>query len=69
MRIGFVANQPQTPETLRAMLANMCLVPVAGGMAALLVLWKYPITAKFHAQLRAEIAARKLAQAESRPST
>lgn len=66
-RVGFVANQPQDAETLRAMLAIMCLVPVVGGTAALLVLWKYPINAKFHAQLRAEIAARKAAATSPPP--
>ena len=57
-RVGFAANQPQGAQTLDAMLAIMCLVPLAGGIAAMLVMWKYPIDAGFHAQLKAAIAAR-----------
>ncbi len=57
--IGFVANQPQSEETLDAMLAIMCLVPFVGGILAFLVLWKYPINAKYHAALKAQIEARK----------
>ncbi len=59
--IGFVANQPQSEATLDAMRAIMCLVPLTGGILASLVIWKYPINAQYHAQLRAEIAARKTA--------
>jgi GPH family glycoside/pentoside/hexuronide:cation symporter len=58
-KIGFVANQPQSEATLDAMRAIMCLVPLAGGILASLMLWKYPINAKYHAQMRAEIEARK----------
>jgi GPH family glycoside/pentoside/hexuronide:cation symporter len=64
-RVGFVANQPQSAQTLEAMLAIMCLVPLAGGIVAMLVMWKYPIDARFHAQLRADIAARKAVEASA----
>ena len=66
--VGFVANQPQGAQTLEAMLAIMCLVPLAGGAAAMLVMWKYPIDARFHAQLKADIAARRLSRPEARGS-
>jgi Na+/melibiose symporter-like transporter len=39
----------------------MCLVPLAGGILAMLLIWKYPIDAKYHAQLRRDIEARKAA--------
>ncbi|MFN3462932.1 MAG: MFS transporter [Terricaulis sp.] len=64
-QIGFVANQAQSQETLDSMRMIMCLVPFAGGILASLALWKYPINAKYHAALRAEIEARKVAGAAS----
>ena len=57
-QVGFVANQPQSVETLSALRDIMCLVPLAGGIASALVLVYYPINASYHAKLRADIAAR-----------
>jgi glycoside/pentoside/hexuronide:cation symporter, GPH family len=56
--VGYVANQDQTPETLAGITALMSLVPLAGVIASVLILWTYPIDAKRHAELRAQIAAR-----------
>ncbi|MBA3836039.1 MAG: hypothetical protein C0499_00035 [Zymomonas sp.] len=55
-QVGFVANRPQSAETLAALRAIMCLIPLAGLLCSALVLWHYPITARFHAQLRRDIA-------------
>lgn len=59
--IGYVANQEQTPETLSGIIALMSLVPLAGVIVSVLALWDYPIDARRHAQLRAQIAARPAA--------
>ncbi len=56
--VGYVANQDQSPETLAGITALMSLVPLAGVIASVLILWSYPIDARRHAALREEIAAR-----------
>mgnify|MGYP003879858981 CR=1 FL=1 len=53
---GYVANQPQTPQTLEAIRAMMSLIPLAGVLISFVVLWRYPIDAQFHRKLREDIA-------------
>lgn len=61
--IGYVPNQAQTPETLTGITAIMTLVPLAGVIIAVITMWRYPIDAKKHAELQAELAARRAAAA------
>lgn len=56
---GYVANQEQTADTLHGIKAIMTLIPLAGTLACVGVLWTYPIDARYHAALREEIAKRK----------
>jgi glycoside/pentoside/hexuronide:cation symporter, GPH family len=61
--VGYVPNQAQTPLALNGIISIMTLVPLAGVIISVMILWKYPIDAKRHAQLQAEIAARREAAA------
>lgn len=56
--VGFVADQPQSPEILADLRAIMCLIPLAGVLGTVAIMWRYPISAEFHARLRADLAAR-----------
>ncbi len=56
--IGFVADQPQSPEILLDLRGIMCLIPLAGVIGTIIIMWRYPITADFHARLRTDLAAR-----------
>lgn len=56
--IGFVPGREQTPTTLHAMLAVMCLVPVAGTIVTVLTMWRYPLNARFHREIVEDIRAR-----------
>jgi GPH family glycoside/pentoside/hexuronide:cation symporter len=55
---GYVANQPQSPQTLHDIVAIMALIPLTGVLISMAIIWFYPIDAKRHRQLRDEIAAR-----------
>lgn len=57
--VGFVANQPQSPEAVLGIKAIMSLVPLAGVFLSVACLWRYPIDATFHRQMLGEIAIRK----------
>jgi GPH family glycoside/pentoside/hexuronide:cation symporter len=59
--IGYVPNQHQTPGALGGITTIMTLVPLAGVIISVLVMWRYPIDAKRHAELQAELAARRAA--------
>lgn len=49
--IGYVANQPQTPETLTGLKAIMSLIPLTGvGISALLI-WHYPLDQAMHRRI------------------
>ena len=63
---GYVANQVQGQETLTAIKTIMTMFPMAGVLACVAVFWKYPISARFHQQLREEIAANRQAPIELR---
>jgi GPH family glycoside/pentoside/hexuronide:cation symporter len=56
---GYTANQAQSTETLEAIKAIMTWIPIAGAVCAIALMWRYPINAKFHADLIAKIKARK----------
>lgn len=55
---GYVANQPQTPQTLDAMRDLMIWAPVVLGAIGVLIIRQYPIDKTRHAELVAAIAAR-----------
>lgn len=56
--IGYVPGRAQTPETLEAMLALMCLVPALGGAISIVIMWRYPLTAERHREIIEKIRAR-----------
>jgi len=58
-RAGFVANQPLGVSTLASIKAAMCLIPLAGVLCSVVLLWKYPITPAFHRRMVEEIAQRR----------
>lgn len=64
--VGYVANTPQTPETINGIVAMMSLVPLTGALAGALIMAFYPIDAKKHAELRTTIAARRVAAGRER---
>lgn len=57
--IGYVANRPQAPDTLADMRLVMLWVPIACAVAGALFIWRYPVDAKTHARLVADIGARR----------
>jgi GPH family glycoside/pentoside/hexuronide:cation symporter len=57
--VGYVANQPQSPETAEAIKVMITLVAAAGLVASALVMHFYRLDAKAHARLVQEITARK----------
>jgi GPH family glycoside/pentoside/hexuronide:cation symporter len=59
---GYVANQPQTPETAEAIKLMITLVAAGGLIASALVMHFYRLDAPTHARLVQEIAARKSAE-------
>jgi len=56
---GFVANQPLGASTLASIKAAMCLIPLAGVLCSVVLLWKYPITPAFHRRMVEDIARRR----------
>lgn len=65
--VGFVANQPQTPEAILGIKAIMSLVPLAGIAASVFCLWRYRIDATFHRRMLGDIAARADIAPENTP--
>jgi GPH family glycoside/pentoside/hexuronide:cation symporter len=57
--IGYVANQPQAPETLADMRQVMLWIPILCALAAAAFIWRYPIDAKTHAGLVDDIRRRR----------
>jgi glycoside/pentoside/hexuronide:cation symporter, GPH family len=62
-RLGFVANQALAADALAGIKATMCLVPLAGVVGSVVILWKYPISPQFHRTIVDQIAARSAATA------
>jgi GPH family glycoside/pentoside/hexuronide:cation symporter len=58
--IGYVANRPQAADTLADMRLVMLWVPIACAVAGGLFIWRYPIDAKTHARLVADIGMRRV---------
>lgn len=61
--VGYVANQPQTPDTLSAMRWLMCLGPTILGAIGVIVISRYPIDRDRHAALLDAIRKRGPARA------
>jgi glycoside/pentoside/hexuronide:cation symporter, GPH family len=57
---GYVANEPQSPQTAQAIKLMITLVAAGGLIASALVMHFYRLDARTHARLVQEIAARKL---------
>jgi GPH family glycoside/pentoside/hexuronide:cation symporter len=55
---GYVANQPQSPQTLEAMRDLMIWAPIILGGLGVIIIRRYPIDKVRHAELVAAIAAR-----------
>lgn len=53
--IGYVANQPQTPETLTGLKAIMALIPLAGVVLSAILMWGYPLDQATHRRLTAAL--------------
>jgi glycoside/pentoside/hexuronide:cation symporter, GPH family len=56
--VGFIANQPAGTGTIFGIKFIMTMVPLAGVVASVLILWHYPITPKFHRQMLEELSLR-----------
>jgi glycoside/pentoside/hexuronide:cation symporter, GPH family len=61
--VGYVANQPQSPETIAGLKLMITLVAAGGLIASALAMYFYRLDATAHGRLVREIAARKLAPA------
>lgn len=57
--VGYKANQAQSVQTLDGITAMMSLIPLLGILASMAILWKYPIDAKRHGELRQQIGERR----------
>lgn len=57
--VSFIPNQHQSPQTQQGIIAIMALVPLASVVITMIVLARYPIDARRHAELNKEIAARR----------
>lgn len=62
---GFTVTGENTPQALTALTALYCLVPIAFKLAAIWLLWGWPITAEMQADLRRRI---EQSAAPSRPA-
>jgi glycoside/pentoside/hexuronide:cation symporter, GPH family len=63
--VGYVANQPQSPETIIGIKLMITLVAAAGLAASAVAMYFYRLDAATHGRLVREIAARKLAPART----
>lgn len=57
--IGYVANQPQAPETLAAIRQLMLWAPILCAAAGATIIWFYPLDRATHARLVADIRIRQ----------
>jgi GPH family glycoside/pentoside/hexuronide:cation symporter len=58
-QFGYVANQAQSGETLRGIIAMYCLGPMLLFAASAITIWRYPLDKQEHSRLVSEIAARR----------
>lgn len=66
--IGYVANQPQSPETLGDIRLVMLWVPILCAAAGATFIWRYPIDAATHAGLVQQIRERRAADPKETPA-
>ncbi len=59
---GYVANQPLSIDTLTGIKVIMCLIPLAGVVLSVAILWRYPITPAFHRKMLDELEVRDRAR-------
>jgi hypothetical protein len=50
--MGYVPNQPQTPEVVYAIKAIFALTPAAFSLIAFFIAWQYPVTESVHRRIR-----------------
>ncbi len=56
---GFIANQPQTAEALHGILATITIIPMSFGIVSVFALMFYELDAETHAEITAELLARR----------
>lgn len=66
--VGFVANQAQTPETLRGLILLMSVVPAALGIVSIIIVLFYPLNEKRVAEIAVALKARRDAAAGGAPA-
>jgi glycoside/pentoside/hexuronide:cation symporter, GPH family len=66
--VGFVANESQSPESLRGLVLLFSLIPAALGLVSIIIAFFYPLTDQSVADLEQELAERKLAAPPSPPT-
>lgn len=66
--IGYVANQPQAPETLADMRLVMLWVPILCALGGAAFIWRYPIDAATHRTLVQDIGRRRAARPQETPA-
>ena len=57
--VGYIANAEQSVEALEGIKTILTLVPAAGFLVSAIVIYFYPIDAKYHQKIRDDILARK----------
>jgi len=65
--VGYVPNQPQTPETLAGLKTIMIVLPAFGVAASGLVMWFYPMRRDDHADIVRDIAQKTAAATAASP--
>jgi glycoside/pentoside/hexuronide:cation symporter, GPH family len=66
--VGYVANVEQTPETIAGIKQMMFWIPLSGGLIALALIWRYPVSLALHARIVEEIASRRSTSAGPAPA-
>ena len=64
-QFGYVANQPQSGETLRGIITTYSLGPLLLFAASSVAIWWYPLDGRAHARLVSEIAGRRANRSET----
>jgi len=66
-QIGYQPNVEQTEEVIFGMKFLYCILPAVFHLIAVLIFQKFPITQEVHAEIRAQLEARRAAAAEAEP--
>lgn len=61
-KVGYIANQVQTPEAVEGIVSVATLFPVAGFLLTILVIVFYPINSSRHQELRRQLSKREPAE-------